>query len=175
MGARPECRARPRDARPAHASFYTHSTGPVAQLAEQGTFNPKVVGSIPTRPTPEEPANRHFSVVGRMLPVAAAVRVQYSHRSDGKHAFHLGCLKLALCAFPMAVNISRHLRDEWPRCRDSQVICAPLSSARFANPGVEPRRTLRRKQHLCTRQAIEHPNSRRESHAATDSLGGAHH
>ena len=25
--------------------------GPLAQLAEQGTFNPKVVGSKPTRPT----------------------------------------------------------------------------------------------------------------------------
>jgi hypothetical protein len=28
-----------------------HSTaGPVAQLVEQGTFNPKVAGSIPARP-----------------------------------------------------------------------------------------------------------------------------
>jgi hypothetical protein len=27
------------------------STGPVAQLVEQGTFNPKVAGSIPARPT----------------------------------------------------------------------------------------------------------------------------
>ena len=34
----------------ADGSPYTHRGGPVAQLAEQGTFNPKVVGSIPTRP-----------------------------------------------------------------------------------------------------------------------------
>ena len=38
-------------------SFYTHaSRGPVAQLAEQGTFNPKVVGSIPTRPIEGTPS-----------------------------------------------------------------------------------------------------------------------
>ena len=35
----------------------TLARGPVAQLAEQGTFNPKVVGSNPTRPTREIPAN----------------------------------------------------------------------------------------------------------------------
>ncbi len=29
--------------------------GPLAQLAEQGTFNPKVVGSIPTGPTTLDP------------------------------------------------------------------------------------------------------------------------
>jgi hypothetical protein len=29
---------------------YHGFSGPVAQLVEQGTFNPKVVGSIPTRP-----------------------------------------------------------------------------------------------------------------------------
>src|SRR6266566_1465095 len=34
-----------------------HSTaGPVAQLVEQGTFNPKVAGSIPARPTEKRPA-----------------------------------------------------------------------------------------------------------------------
>ena len=32
---------------------YTRREGPVAQLVEQGTFNPKVVGSTPTRPTKE--------------------------------------------------------------------------------------------------------------------------
>src|SRR6266576_422670 len=30
---------------------YTGRRGPVAQLVEQGTFNPKVTGSIPVRPT----------------------------------------------------------------------------------------------------------------------------
>ncbi len=29
---------------------YTHRGGPVAQSVEQGTFNPKVAGSIPARP-----------------------------------------------------------------------------------------------------------------------------
>src|SRR5687768_5367932 len=29
---------------------YTRVPGPLAQLVEQGTLNPKVVGSIPTRP-----------------------------------------------------------------------------------------------------------------------------
>ena len=29
----------------------THKCGPLAQLVEQGTLNPKVVGSTPTRPT----------------------------------------------------------------------------------------------------------------------------
>src|SRR5437764_9744581 len=33
---------------------YTRPLGPVAQLVEQGTFNPKVAGSIPARPTPVE-------------------------------------------------------------------------------------------------------------------------
>ena len=30
---------------------YTRAEGPLAQLVEQGTFNPKVAGSIPARPT----------------------------------------------------------------------------------------------------------------------------
>ncbi len=32
------------------ARGYTRLGGPVAQLAEQGTFNPKVAGSNPARP-----------------------------------------------------------------------------------------------------------------------------
>ena len=32
------------------ARVYTGGRGPVAQLVEQGTFNPKVTGSIPVRP-----------------------------------------------------------------------------------------------------------------------------
>src|SRR2546423_11064273 len=35
--------------------------GPVAQLVEQGTFNPKVAGSIPARPINESPAQRGCS------------------------------------------------------------------------------------------------------------------
>jgi hypothetical protein len=35
-------------------------SGPVAQLVEQGTFNPKVAGSIPARPIRESPAKMHI-------------------------------------------------------------------------------------------------------------------
>jgi hypothetical protein len=35
-------------------------SGPLAQLVEQGTLNPKVEGSNPSRPTMESPANRGF-------------------------------------------------------------------------------------------------------------------
>jgi hypothetical protein len=35
--------------------------GPLAQLVEQGTLNPKVAGSIPARPTPGLPVNRHIA------------------------------------------------------------------------------------------------------------------
>jgi hypothetical protein len=41
-----------RDARLQHsAAFATMSCGPLAQLAVQGTLNPKVAGSSPARPT----------------------------------------------------------------------------------------------------------------------------
>src|SRR6266540_7470833 len=46
-------RALPGGNRPARDA----SDGPVAQLVEQGTFNPKVAGSIPARPIQEPPAN----------------------------------------------------------------------------------------------------------------------
>ena len=56
---------------------YTGRSGPVAQLVEQGTFNPKVTGSIPVRPIPEVPGNwllaRRTSDVLPGLPV----RIQY--------------------------------------------------------------------------------------------------
>jgi hypothetical protein len=35
----------------AHPIFSTVIPGPLAQLVEQGTLNPKVIGSIPIRPT----------------------------------------------------------------------------------------------------------------------------
>ena len=38
------------EARIAANGVYTGRAGPVAQLVEQGTFNPKVAGSIPARP-----------------------------------------------------------------------------------------------------------------------------
>ncbi len=39
-----------RGERPLRKCAYTRRRGPLAQLVEQGTFNPKVVGSIPARP-----------------------------------------------------------------------------------------------------------------------------
>jgi hypothetical protein len=39
--------------RPPSTAAYTQPRGPVAQLVEQGTFNPKVAGSIPARPMPD--------------------------------------------------------------------------------------------------------------------------
>jgi hypothetical protein len=38
------------ESRIAATRVYTDRSGPVAQLVEQGTFNPKVTGSIPVRP-----------------------------------------------------------------------------------------------------------------------------
>src|SRR5665811_2628457 len=35
--------------------WYNPTSGPLAQLVEQGTFNPKVTGSIPVRPTTRLP------------------------------------------------------------------------------------------------------------------------
>ena len=48
---------------------YTRPEGPVAQLVEQGTFNPKVAGSIPARPIEETPANGGIRAQ-RLLPAA---------------------------------------------------------------------------------------------------------
>lgn len=60
--------------------------GPLAQLVEQGTFNPKVVGSTPTRPIPSNSGE----TFARALP----------HPRDG-------CLQLAsLAAF--AIRQSQH-------------------------------------------------------------------
>ena len=59
--------------------------GPLAQLAEQGTLNPKVEGSIPPRPTPESPAQRGGFRVGRRL----AARV-----AAGRSGADLGRLRL---------------------------------------------------------------------------------
>jgi hypothetical protein len=39
------------------------SRGPLAQLAEQRTFNPRVVGSSPTGPTNQQVSGLHLAVV----------------------------------------------------------------------------------------------------------------
>ena len=58
--------------------------GPLAQLAEQGTFNPKVVGSIPTRPIMEMTANWHFLPFGSGRSTRVAVRIQHGCLQTGK-------------------------------------------------------------------------------------------
>jgi hypothetical protein len=40
--------------------LYSPADGPLAQLVEQGTLNPKVEGSNPSRPTSEPPAKRQL-------------------------------------------------------------------------------------------------------------------
>src|SRR6266550_1304916 len=89
---------------------YTRPRGPVAQLVEQGTFNPKVTGSIPVRPIEENPANKAMSklrpsrVGGRWS--TGGVRLP----SDREGALHLGSLELALGALPVAVDVGCHLQ-----------------------------------------------------------------
>src|SRR5207237_10256133 len=48
-----------------HAGYTTHRLGPLAQLVEQGTLNPKVEGSNPSRPTSKAPPKRASS--GRLV------------------------------------------------------------------------------------------------------------
>ena len=47
--------------------LYSPADGPLAQLVEQGTLNPKVEGSNPSRPTFNAPASGALSLSG--LPV----------------------------------------------------------------------------------------------------------
>ena len=48
-----DCR---RSSRRVSRRLYTGREGPLAQLVEQGTFNPKVAGSSPARPIPQNPS-----------------------------------------------------------------------------------------------------------------------
>src|SRR4051812_13003347 len=49
----PAARVRPGPSRVVRTAPLESRCGPVAQLVEQGTFNPKAAGSRPARPTPE--------------------------------------------------------------------------------------------------------------------------
>src|SRR5262245_19800754 len=86
--------------------------GPVAQLVEQGTFNPKVTGSIPVRPIAENSCKPPGSLGQGLRSLA---RVEYGRStaclSDRESSLHLRCLELALSAFPVAVDVSRHLES----------------------------------------------------------------
>jgi hypothetical protein len=54
-------------------------------LVEQGTFNPKVAGSIPARPIPE-PANRVSPLAGKTTRVDTHPLSMPSVRIQGQHA-----------------------------------------------------------------------------------------
>src|SRR5690242_20241300 len=73
---------------------YAPALGPLAQLVEQGTLNPKVAGSIPARPIAKRSSMRsaHGPVEGvwgnREVPPAALahVRSAYLRRPHAKYA-----------------------------------------------------------------------------------------
>ncbi len=67
------------------------SVGPLAHPVEQGTFNPKVQGSRPWRPTPQPP-------VALVNPVVAASRI------------HL----IASCAIPEGNSAFKFVSYGWP-------------------------------------------------------------
>ena len=87
---------------------YTEPSGPVAQLVEQGTFNPKVAGSIPARPITKGLQGQGIRFLRRLL-LVARVRVEY-RGSDREGVLHFGCLKLSLGALPVSVDVGRHLQ-----------------------------------------------------------------
>ena len=82
----------------------TLDPGPLAQLVEQGTFNPKVAGSIPARPIasernrdrsgdgPESP-NGHEGPAARRIPPSRLYASEAEHRTDAVYASsrEIGC------------------------------------------------------------------------------------
>jgi hypothetical protein len=83
---------------------YTGSRGPVAQLVEQGTFNPKVAGSRPARPIRNCLEIRDWFAYRVSPDLGMGLRVP-SHREG---AFHLGRLKFALGTLPVSVDVGCH-------------------------------------------------------------------
>ena len=81
-------------------------SGPLAQLAEQGTFNPKVAGSIPSRPTIFFNARHHAGVSsnGRTLVFGTS----YLGSNPGTPAI-FGCL---------STNLTSHRRQRWDSNRE---------------------------------------------------------
>ena len=51
-----------------HRSNYVFKDGPLAQLVEQGTLNPKVIGSNPIRPTIFSKIATKCHLIGTSLP-----------------------------------------------------------------------------------------------------------
>src|SRR5690349_181364 len=76
--ARPRS-SRPSGRRPRKRPLYS-PPGPLAQLVEQGTFNPKVAGSSPARPIQEVPAS-----VLVAPPFRGRAAVEGEPRENGPH------------------------------------------------------------------------------------------
>src|SRR2546423_6347890 len=83
--------------------YTTHPLGPLAQLVEQGTLNPKVAGSIPARPTfgrgkemgvARSKVRRFAQPLGGSLATDVERRVQDD--PERLHAEEIGRLKLLL-------------------------------------------------------------------------------
>ena len=83
MGAASECRDAP------SRRFYTHRRGPVAQSVEQGTFNPKVAGSIPARPIRNKLENSEFSHL------EGAISVGRGEAAGTRRGFDVAASKIA--------------------------------------------------------------------------------
>ena len=61
---------------------YNRPCGPIAQLVEQGTFNPKVAGSSPARPTVKSPAQGRFVWFQLLSSIAFSGHI-WSHELPG--------------------------------------------------------------------------------------------
>ncbi len=90
MGAGSECRATGRV-----SASTLRPPGPIAQLVEQGTFNPKVVGSIPTRPIKKLLVND--IIVRRLLDTVLSGSTN-GVRKDGVRMASLQAKHRAACA-----------------------------------------------------------------------------
>ncbi len=67
---------------PSHARLES-ACGPIAQLVEQGTFNPKVAGSSPARPIPDAAQRRHPSRLPLRPGEKRACRADPLRQDDG--------------------------------------------------------------------------------------------
>ena len=79
--------------------YTTRRCGPLAQLVEQGTLNPKVVGSIPTRPTPDLRVPQHVAIQN---PITSDVE---SHRQASSETADAGVRFLAEAGEALAESL----------------------------------------------------------------------
>ena len=137
--------------------FALNGDGPLAQLAEQGTFNPKVAGSIPSRPTTFPASLRRFAPHGKGLrldgPTCGHAAGQWAivQRQDSGFWFQLSrfeswwlnAREANLLPFFLFANLpaSSALRKTGPRLR-------PLRAPDRSPPG--PARLSQIPHRLCT-------------------------